>query len=509
LKLARADSLVDAEADLLLIPLAEGASLPAAARHLDRALGGALREILSGDFKGKFAEVEATRTLGRVRARRVALLGLGKPEHLDSTRLRNAFQVGLKSTVGRARVLAVAWTGVPARKITAGDVASAVVGAAVRLGWTEATHKSGRRPDPGLKTLSLVGFPGIEKRDLDRATILGEATNLARDLVNRPASELTPEAFAAEARALARRHGLDYQALGEADLKRLGYGAILAVASGSARPPRLVVLRHRAGRANGVRLALVGKGITFDTGGISIKPSADMQYMRGDMGGAAAVLGAMTAIARLKLDVDVTGILCCAENMASGTAMRPGDVVTSGAGKTIEVVNTDAEGRMVLADGVYHAVKRGATHVVDIATLTGGQRIALGPVAAMILGNDARFTSRVVEAAAAAGERLWEMPTFAEYETQLESTIADLNNSPGRDASAITAGLFVREFAGGLPWVHIDIAAPSWNRVASVSQVPRGPAGFGVGTLANLAALMARSPSQLESAAKSDKTSRK
>jgi leucyl aminopeptidase len=195
--------------------------------------------------------------------------------------------------------------------------------------------------------------------------------------------------------------------------------------------------------------------------------------------------------------------------MASGTAMRPGDVVTSGAGKTIEVVNTDAEGRMVLADGVHHAVLNGATHVVDIATLTGAQRIALGPVAAVILGSDAGFTSKVVQAAAAAGERVWEMPTFAEYETQLESTIADLNNSSGRDGGAITAGLFVREFAGGLPWVHIDMAAPSWNRVTSVRQVPRGPSGFGVGILAGLAEAMVDSAPKVESRPKSDKTSRK
>jgi len=504
LKVARADNLVDAEADLLLIPLAEGASLPSSARSLDRALGGALTDMLAGEFKAKFAEVDATRTLGRLKAHRIGLLGLGKPEHLDAARLRNAFQVGMKSAVGQARVVAIGWPGATAAGAGATNLAAAAVAAAVRLGWSEATHKSGRRSDPGLKTLVLVGFPAIDKGALDRAAIIGEAANLARELVNRPASELTPETFAAEARAQARRYGLDFQALGEADLKRLGYGAILAVASGSARPPRLVILHHRARRPGGPRLAFVGKGITFDTGGISIKPAADMQFMRGDMGGAAAVLGAMVAIARLKLDIDVTGILCCAENMASGTAMRPGDVVTSGAGKTIEVINTDAEGRMVLADGVHHAVKGGATHVVDIATLTGAQRIALGPVAAMVLGSDSKFTASVLEAAASAGERAWEMPAFPEYETQLESTIADLNNSPGRDAGAITAGLFVREFAAGLPWVHVDIAAPSWNRVAAVRQVPRGPSGVGVGMLTNLAAQMAAKSPRLESKAKSD-----
>ena len=495
-----------------MLPLAEGASLPAALRNLDSALGNVLGEVIGGDFKAHLGEVETFRTLGRLRARRVALVGLGKAGQLDSTRLANALQMGLRGAAGSAKTIAVAWTGAPAPGISATEVAAASAGAAVLLGWSEATHKSGRQSNRQLKNLTLAGFPALDQRRLDEAVILAEATNLARELTNRPGSELHPEALTAEARALATRYGLGFEALGEAQLKRLGYGAILAVGGGSARPPRLVVLRHKPGRAGGPRLALVGKGVTFDTGGISIKPAADMQYMRGDMGGAAAVLGAMTAIARLKLDVDVTGILCCAENMLSGTAMRPGDVVRSGAGKTIEVVNTDAEGRMVLADGVHHAVKLGATHVVDIATLTGGQRIALGPVAAMVMGSDPVLTGRVIAAATLAGERVWEMPTFAEYETQLESTIADLNNSPGRDGSAITAGLFLREFAGGLPWIHIDMAAPSWNRVAAITDMPKGPTGFGVRTLARLAELMAADTPTANKAApkaKSDKTGRK
>ncbi|HXO67086.1 MAG TPA: M17 family peptidase N-terminal domain-containing protein [Candidatus Dormibacteraeota bacterium] len=509
MRLVRAGSSVDAEADLLILPLVEGAALPATARDVDRALGGVLGDMVNGDFKGRFAEIEATRSLSRVPAGRVALLGLGKAEQLDLVRLGNALQIGLRSAIGGARTIAVGWAGTPAPGISATDVAAAAVAAGVLVGWAEATHKSGPHPSRQPKSLTLAGFPDLDQRRLDAAQVLAEATNLARDLVNRPGSDLTPLTFAAEARTLARRYGFDYEVLGAPELKRRGYAALLAAGAGSAIPPRMVILRHAPQGPGRPRLALVGKGVTFDSGGISIKPAADMRFMRGDMGGAAAVLGAMTAIARLKLDADVIGILCCAENMLSGTSMRPGDVVGSGAGKTIEVVSTDAEGRMALADGIHHAVKLGATHVLDIATLTGGQRIALGPVAAMVQGSDPGFTARLVKAAAAAGERVWEMPTFPEYETQLDSTIADLNNSPGADASAITAGLFLREFSAGLPWVHVDMAAPSWNRVAGVKQIPGGPAGFGVRTLAHLAMGMAPATKGTAPRAKSDKTGRK
>jgi leucyl aminopeptidase len=455
----------------------------------------------------------------------VALVGLGAADKLDHARLGNALQIGFRAVARGTGSIAVAWTGDPTQGISAADVGGAATSAAVLLGWSEGTHKTGQRRSREPKSLTLAGFPEVAAHHLDEAVVLAEATNIARELVNRPGSELYPETFAAEARALAARHRIAVEVLGEPQLRKLGYGAILAVGAGSARPPCLVVLRHQPRRPGATRLALVGKGVTFDSGGISIKPAAEMQYMRGDMGGGAAVLGAMVAIARLRLEVEVIGILCCAENMVSGTAMRPGDVVRTGLGKTIEVVNTDAEGRMVLADGIHHAVKLGATHIVDIATLTGGQRVALGPVAGLLLGNNAGFNGRVLAAAATAGERLWEMPTFPEYETQLESTIADLNNAPGRDASAITAGLFLREFAADRAWAHLDIAAPSWNHVGSVGQIPKGPSGFGVRTLARLAQSLAveaapagaqartaraeKPPAAAVSRAKSDKTGRK
>jgi leucyl aminopeptidase len=362
-----------------------------------------------------------------------------------------------------------------------------------------------------MESLTLVGSPSPSLPRLRRAMVLADATNMARELVNLPGSELSPPELARRARALARTTGLRVEVLGETELRRRGYGAILAVAAGSAHPAQLVVLRYRpAGhrRAASV-LGIAGKGITFDSGGISIKPATDLQYMRGDMGGGAAVLAAMGAIAALKPSVEVIGVIAAAENMLSGAAMRPGDVVRTGAGKTIEVVNTDAEGRLALSDAIHHLTTLGATHIVDIATLTGAQRVALGPVAAAAVSSDQAMADLVLTAAAAAGERIWQMPAYPEYQAMLDSRIADLNNSPGRDAGLITAALLLREFTGGLPWVHLDIAAPSWNRVSGVVEIPKGPTGFGVRTLASLAELMAELPAARRGPkAKPDKFSR-
>ena len=380
---------------------------------------------------------------------------MGAAGHLDRVRLGNALQLAIPRVPGSHSSVGLLFSQALLPGVDPGDLAEAAVESAVLSAFTQATHRSGPRARtaaaPAVERLTLVRFPRVERRRLDVAAVVAEATNVARSLVNAPPSELTPEAFAAEARRQAVAAGLRFEVLGERELRRRGYGAILAVASGSAQPPRLAVLRYRpagAARRGRRRLALVGKGITFDTGGVSIKPAADMHYMKGDMGGAAAVLGAMTAIGRLKPAVEVVGILCLAENMVSGSAMRPGDVVRSGSGTTIEVLDTDAEGRLVLADGIHHAVSLGATDIIDIATLTGGQRIALGPVAAAVQSDQPELLGELLAAAEAAGERVWQLPGFPEYETMLESPIADLNNSAGSNASAITAGLFLRRFAG-------------------------------------------------------------
>ncbi|HEV3233448.1 MAG TPA: leucyl aminopeptidase [Candidatus Dormibacteraeota bacterium] len=483
------------KADALLFPVVEGVkTLPAPVAELDQALSGGLGQLLSdGGFTGRLGEVADTLSLGALGVTRVALVGMGPAERLDRVRLSNALQLALPKLPGPRGSVALQFAEEMVPGVNAADLAEAAVEAAVLSGFTQATHRSLSREGASARSierLTLVAFPRVDRRRLEEAEVLAEATNCARELVNTPASTLTPVAFAAEARRQAATAGLAFDVLDERALKKRGYGALLAVGAGSALAPRLVTLRYRpAGRAapRGRRLALVGKGITFDSGGISIKPSADMQYMKGDMGGAAAVLGAMIAIGRLKPRIEVIGVLCLAENMVSDRSMRPGDVVRSGSGITIEVTNTDAEGRMVLADGVHHAVGLGATDIIDIATLTGGQRVALGPVAAAVISDTPALLAEVTAASRLAGERLWELPAFTEYETLLDSPIADLNNAPGPNASAITAGLFVRRFAAGKPWVHLDIAAPSWNRVSALKEVPSGPSGFGVRTLARLA----------------------
>ncbi|HEY8739653.1 MAG TPA: leucyl aminopeptidase [Candidatus Dormibacteraeota bacterium] len=496
MKFVRASAPAAAHADLLVLPVAEGMRASKAYAEIDSRLEGALARAEKRGFKGGFAATVVFDTMGRLPAERVALLGLGDAGVIDRTRLNHALEMGLRQSGSQLpQSLAIAWTAELGPQVDATALAGATVEGAILAAFTEATHKSGKAPRrTTVASVTLAGFPRVAAAALERSVVLAEETFEARGLVNLPALELYPEAFAAIARKRGRAAGLRVEVLDQHELKRRRYGALLAVGMSSSRPPRLVVLRHggtRRGTAARPLLALVGKGVTFDTGGISIKPAAEMGYMKGDMGGAAAVLGALTAIARLGLDVDVVGVLCLAENMVSSTAMRPGDVVTSASGKTIEVTNTDAEGRMVMADGMHHAVKLGATHVLDIATLTGGQRIALGPVAAHVQGSDRGFTDRLARAADAAGERIWEMPCFPEYRSIIDSPIADLMNSTARDGMAITSGLFMREFAAGLPWIHVDMAAPSWNRVSAIREMPKGPSGFGVRILTNLAELMA------------------
>jgi len=498
LKIARATSALKTPADLLVLPVAAGENPASAYREVDEVLGGALKRAAARGFKGGFASTHVLDTLGNLPAERVMLLGIGDRAQVDRARLNHVMEMGVRQAGSPLPPrLALAWNADLLPEVNPADLACAAIEGVILAGFSEATHKSRRTTArKGVGTLVLAGFPRVTAARLERSTVLAEETLYARGLVNRPALELYPEEYAAEARRHARAAGMAVEIVDHRGLQQLKYGAILAVGMSSSRPPRLVVLRNRparSARSGRPLLALVGKGVTFDTGGISIKPAADMGYMKGDMGGSAAVLGAMAAITRLKVDLDVVGILCLAENMVSSTAMRPGDVVTSGSGLTIEVVNTDAEGRMVMADGMHHALQLGATHVLDIATLTGGQRVALGQVAAHVQGSDGDFTANLLGAAEASGDRAWLMPSFPEYRSMIDSPIADLANSAARDGMAITSGLFMREFAGGRPWIHVDMAAPGWNRVGSIKEMPKGPTGYGVRLLVNLAERMARS----------------
>ncbi|MEJ7653933.1 MAG: leucyl aminopeptidase [Chloroflexia bacterium] len=339
-----------------------------------------------------------------------------------------------------------------------------------------------------METLGLLvsgDEPGSLERAVEHATVIGEATNLARSLANEPGNRLTPNEFADRAEQVALAGGLDYHAMDENELEERGYGALLGVSQGSRQPARMVTLRYLAG-PDAPTIGFVGKGVTFDSGGISIKPADRMHLMKGDMSGAAAVLGAMQAVAHLKPKVNVVGVLCLSENLPDGAAMKPGDILVAGNGMTIEILNTDAEGRLVLADGLVHARSQGATHLVDVATLTGACVVALGTINTGVFASSAPWADMLLRAAEHTGETIWRMPISPEYREQMDSNIADIANAGGREGGAISAATFLQEFTGDVPWVHLDIAGTA-RTSKSLPYMEQGPTGVAVATLTRLA----------------------
>ncbi len=376
------------------------------------------------------------------------------------------------------------------------DSLKAVVEGCVLGTFERRSRQTGQAPERReIDELMLAGFGAGREHEVMAAQENGEATNRAREWQNAPANELTPDALAQEATRIAKRHNLEIEVLGPGELKSGGYNLILGVGAGSAKPPRLIRVRyhgnHGVASANGSVLALIGKGITFDTGGISLKDPDHMSRMKDDMSGAAAVLSAIDVIASRKVPLDVMAIVAAAENMPGPTAQRPGDIVVSADGKSVEVVNTDAEGRLVLADALTHALRNGATHMIDLATLTGAATVAIGHAASAAVSNDDDFWSVVDRAAREAGDRVWRLPIYADYRILLASQIADLRNSEYGEAGTILGGMFIAEFAGGKPWAHIDIAASAWNTNIELTTVLRGPSGAGTRLCIELAELMA------------------
>jgi leucyl aminopeptidase len=484
------------EADALAVPVATGQRLSSAALELDRTIGGVLSEMITnGEFKGRIHEVITVPTNGRVEPRRVILYGVGAPHDLDGQRLRSAHHelVRASRTYGYKR-LAILRTEPLGMDSLKGVVEGCVMGTFERR-----SRQTGAQPERReIELLVLTGFGQGREREVVTAHENGEATNRAREWQNAPPNELTPDALAQEAMRIAQRHGLEVEVLGPEELRTGGYNLLLGVAAGSAKPPRLIRLHHRANQASGLPaqrgatvLALVGKGITFDTGGISLKNPEHMSQMKADMAGAAAVLAAIDVIASRKLPIDVMAIVAATENMPGPAAQRPGDVVMSADGKTVEILNTDAEGRLVLADALTHALRNGATHILDLATLTGAATVAIGHAATAAVSNDDGFWQLVDTAAREAGDRVWRLPIFADYRILLRSQIADLRNSEYGEAGTILGGMFIGEFAGGQPWTHLDIAASSWNTNSELTTVLRGPSGAGTRLCIELAELMA------------------
>jgi len=490
--------------EMLAVPLRTEAEPGPELADLDERTGGRLLAEMRrrcGD-PGKRGSVFVWQTHGEMPQELVAVIGLGsaagsEPSPEDWRRLAGAAVAAAR----QARVRSLGISVASSARGSAAEATGAVIEGLLLSTYRFAGFRSAK-PDARLARCVVAGSPSTRAADVaeQRARILAESTALARDLVNLPAETVTPAHLAAAAQKIARSSRLAVKVMGPRDLRRLGMGAILAVGRASRNEPRLVEIVYRPRGARSRRdagpVVLVGKGITFDSGGLSLKPPASMEIQKRDMAGGAAVIGAMRAIGRLAPPIEVRGYVAAAENMPGGDAYRPGDVLRTCIGKTIEVLNTDAEGRLVLADALGHATRprRGAAEpscVVDLATLTGAVTTALGRSVAAVLGNDADVVRDVIESGRAAGEPIWELPLVDDYMSGLESPIADLRNTGDGTAGTIYGGLFLREFVHRVPWAHLDIAGVAYTDKGS-AYVPRGAVGWGVRTLVELVERRAR-----------------
>ncbi len=484
--------------DAIVVHLFEGVKEPAGStRAVDVALGGALRKLIqSGEATGKAGEQTLLHTLGKLPAERVLVVGLGRPEEytLDRVRVASAEALRLLRKISARRVGSILHGTGPGGLDAVGAAQALTEGAILGL-YRFNRYKADTDGGKEIASLALMGrdrarLPLLEEA-VRRGQIMAEATNAARDLVNEPGNSLTPRELARRAQALVRGTGVRARVFGPQALRRLGAGGLLGVARGSVEPPQLILLEYR-GRGRGPHLGLVGKGITFDSGGISIKPAENMETMKGDMAGAAAAIAATVAIARLRIPIRLTTVVPATENLPSGSALKPGDILRALSGKTIEVVNTDAEGRLVLADALHYARMRRVTHLVDAATLTGACVVALGNVNTGAFTNDGALLDRVVAAGKTAGEKIWPMPMDPEYDELIKSEVAEVKNSGGRRGGAITGAKFLQRFVGETPWVHLDIAGTAQTDKEKGYQV-KGATGVMVRTFVNLAAQLAGS----------------
>lgn len=460
--------------------------------------------IRSKEIQGKFREFHLLHT-HTLPVSHVLVIGLGKRKDFSLDRLRSVCARGLR-IARRVRIPQVAF---PAGSFWGFDPLRIGVVAAegALLGLYRFRKYVRREEEEAAQRFGVQEFLCVteDREDLlsleegvRKGKILAECTIFARDLVNEPGNQMTPEGLAQAARDLASSYPIEVEVLDPEKMKELEMGCILAVAGGSVHPPRLIILRYSGGGKGDPILGFVGKGVTFDSGGISLKPAENMHYMRGDMAGAAAVIGALRAVASLRLPLNLLGVIPAVENLPDGRAYRPGDIIPSHAGKMIEILNTDAEGRLILADALAYARKLGASRLVDIATLTGGCVVALGHSASGVMGNNRELLDEVIKAGLETDEVMWQLPLLEEYTIQMKTPLADLKNSGGRAASPCTAAAFLKEFVGDLPWAHIDIAGTAMMEAEKIpyQQHPylpkHGGTGVGVRTLALLAESFAR-----------------
>ncbi len=476
------------DVDILFIPVFEEDDRLDDLPGVDAATGGDLgRARESGEFRGKLYESFITRVRGgSYRAVRLGLIGAGRRAEADAERLRRlaaacGYTARLRSMKSAGWVVRAGLDPLKTAQWGADGMSAAE--------FDSGAYKSERDAGSFPERVVIVS-PSAESEALARAVhqgrTIGDSANQARALANEPGNVLTPREFAVRVVAMSTSVGLSVDVLEEGRIRELKMGLLLGVAQGSAEPPRLVVIRHDPpGAPETPVLGFIGKGVTFDTGGVSIKPAEGMERMKDDMAGGAAVAAAMRALALLKAPRRVIGVIPMVENMVGGRAIRPGDVLTGASGTTVEIINTDAEGRLILADALWYAQQLGATHLVDVATLTGACIVALGRTASGLFGAPDSWTETVRAAGNAAGDRLWPLPLYDEYREQLKSEIADVINSAGRWAGAITAAMFLREFVDDRPWAHLDIAGTAWAEERRAYQ-PKGATGVAVRTLTEL-----------------------
>jgi leucyl aminopeptidase len=460
------------------------------AREVDKLLGSLIQTIYSDrEFKGELGELLTLHPMGKLAAKRVVIAGLGPQEKMHPHVIRRASATAarhLQQTGARNIVLALdsEELGIDLEEVVRAEVEGAVLGLYTFKKYKQSSANGNGQGISKINLLASNANDAIINQAIKHGIALAEATNFARDLVNEPPNVLTPSELANRANLMAKQFGLECEILDRPEMEELGMGGLLGVAQGSAQPPKFIILRYRGtSQSGGKGIALIGKGITFDTGGISLKQAERMHEMKADMAGAAAVIGAMYAIAALKPAINVTALVPATENMPSGTAYRPGDILRIMNGKTIEIVNTDAEGRLALADALSYAVKDGLSPIIDVATLTGAITIALGSVMSGMFCNDQALSNQIIAAGEVVGEKFWPMPLDEEYEEDIQSDIADILQTGGRAASSAKAAKILEHFVGDAPWAHLDIAGTDFINTNKPYQ-ESGATGVAVRTLA-------------------------
>ena len=452
--------------------------------QIDQKTGGLIRDVVKkGDFEGKPSQVCVIYAKGALPAERIALVGLGKKKELDLEKVRGAFARVMQHLRGlniRDAATVMDWSLLPDQK----EKFAAAVAEGAKLGLYQYTpYKTVNRDElKEMRQLEIVvepvDYPMILE-EVRKTNMITDAVCFARDLISAPSNDMTPAIMADNARKIAKRKNVSCHVLEKGKMKALGMNALLGVASGSHQPPKLIILEYNGGKKGDAPIALVGKGLTFDSGGISLKPAEKMDEMKTDMSGGAAVMAVVMAAADLKLPLNIIGLVPATENMSGGGALKPGDILKSYSGKTIEVLNTDAEGRLILADALSYASRYKPEAVIDVATLTGACIISLGEDVIGMLGNDDQLKKGISRAAQATGELVWELPLWDSYSEMIKSDIADYKNTGGRVAGTITAAAFLSKFVGDCPWVHLDIAGPAWT-AKDKPYIPKGASGVTV-----------------------------